>query len=132
MRLLPDKLDRSSVRWFIVGSTTFVIDTTIFVAAFHLTHLGIFANLVSGAISTTFNYLAHYKWSFASDRSHRQSTVFYLMAFFTFLGLGTLILDFLIDTGLSAFLAKVVTTAFIAPISFLMMKFVTFRKANSN
>lgn len=128
MRVLPEKLNRSSVRWFIVGSTTFVIDTTIFVAAFHLTHLGIFANLISGTVSTTFNYLAHYKWSFVSDRSHRQSTVFYLIAFFGFLGSGTFLLDLLIDSGLSAFFAKVITTAFIAPISFLIMKFVTFRK----
>ena len=131
MRTKLEKLNRSSVRWFLVGSATFVIDTSIFVAAFHLTHLGIFSNVLSGIVANTFNYFSHYHWSFASDRKHRQSTVLYLTFFFIFLFLGTSVLNFLINQGVTPFFAKVGTAGTIAPISFFIMKFVTFRKTTN-
>ena len=129
MREKLEKLNRSSVRWFLVGSATFVIDTSIFVTAFHFTKEAIPSNLLSGVIATTFNYFSHYHWSFASDRKHRQSTILYLTFFFIFLFLGTSILNFLINGGVPAFFAKVGTAAFTAPISFFIMKFITFRKS---
>ena len=131
MREKLEKLNRSSVRWFLVGSATFVIDTSIFVTAFHITNQAILSNLLSGVIATTFNYFSHYHWSFASDRKHRQSTILYLIFFFIFLFLGTSVLNFLINRGVSPFFAKVGTAGLIAPISFLIMKFVTFRRSSN-
>lgn len=131
MRTKLEKLNRSSVRWFLVGSATFAIDTSIFVTAFHITNQTIPSNLLSGVIATTFNYFSHYHWSFASDRNHRQSTVLYLTFFFIFLFLGTSVLNFLINQGVTPFFAKVGTAGTIAPISFFIMKFVTFRKSTN-
>ncbi len=131
MREKLEKLNRSPVRWFLVGSATFVIDTSIFVTAFHITNQTIPSNLLSGVIATTFNYFSHYHWSFATDRNHRHSTILYLTFFFIFLFLGTSILNFLINEGVSPFFAKVGTAGFIAPISFFIMKFVTFRKSTN-
>ena len=131
MRKTLEKLNRSSVRWFLVGSATFVIDTSLFVAAFHITNQAIPSNLLSGVIATTFNYFSHYHWSFASDRKHRQSTILYLTFFFIFLFLGTSILNFLINQGVMPLFAKVGTAAFTAPISFFIMKFVTFRRSSN-
>ena len=125
-----EKLNRSSVRWFLVGSATFLIDTTVFVTVFHLINQTITSNLISGVIATTFNYFSHYHWSFASDRNHSQSTVLYLTFFFIFLFLGTSTLSFLINQGVSPLFAKIGTAGMIAPISFVIMKFVTFRKRN--
>jgi putative flippase GtrA len=121
-------LDKSYTRWFLVGSATFAIDTSIFMVAFHFTNFGIFSNLLSGTIATTFNYFSHYHWSFASDRDHRQSTVLYLIFFFFFLFSGTWVLNQLLNNGVPALFAKVGTAAVIAPISFFIMRFVTFRK----
>ena len=121
-------LSKSSARWFIVGSATFLIDTTLFLLAFSLTDIVIASNLFSGVIATLFNYLSHYNWSFASDREHKQSTVIYLVFFFIFTFLGTSLVVTLVNSGLEPAFAKVGTALIIAPISFSIMKFVTFRR----
>ena len=121
-------LGKSSARWFIVGSATFLIDTALFLLAFSLTDIVIASNLFSGSIATLFNYLSHYHWSFASDREHKQSTVIYLVFFFIFTFLGTSIVVTLVNSGLEPAFAKVGTALIIAPISFFIMKFVTFRR----
>ena len=121
-------LSKSSVRWFIVGSSTFLIDTGLFLFVLSLTDIVIASNLFSGAIATLFNYLSHYHWSFASDREHKQSTLIYLTFFFIFLFLGTSLVVNLVNSGLEPAFAKVGTALIIAPISFFIMKFVTFRR----
>ena len=121
-------LSKSGTRWFIVGSATFLIDTGLFLFALSLTDIVIASNLFSGAIATLFNYLSHYHWSFASDREHKQSTVIYLVFFFIFAFLGTSLVVTLVNSGLEPAFAKVGTALIIAPISFFIMKFVTFRR----
>ena len=121
-------LKLSAARWFIVGSATFVLDTSLFSLAFSITETAVISNLFSGTIATTFNYFSHYRWSFASDRSHKQSTLIYLFFFFVFLFLGTSLVSFFIHSGLHPVPAKVGTAAITAPISFFIMKFVTFRR----
>jgi len=123
-------LNVSAARWFIVGSATFVIDTGLFLIAFHLTEIAVISNLFSGTIATIFNYLSHYHWSFASDRGHKQSTVIYLIVFFVFLFVGTSLVSFLIHSGLHPLPAKVGTAAFTAPFTFLISKYVTFRRTS--
>jgi putative flippase GtrA len=126
--LIKRLLSKSSARWFIVGSATFLIDTALFLLAFSLTDIVIASNLFSGVIATLFNYLSHYHWSFASDREHKQSTVIYLVFFFIFTFLGTSLVVTLVNSGLEPAFAKVGTALIIAPISFFIMKFVTFRR----
>lgn len=126
--LIKRILKLSAARWFIVGSATFVIDTSLFLLAFSITETAVISNLFSGTIATTFNYFSHYRWSFASDRSHKQSTLIYLFFFFVFLFLGTSLVSFFIHSGLHPVPAKVGTAAITAPISFFIMKFVTFRR----
>jgi putative flippase GtrA len=126
--LIKRLLNKSGARWFIVGSATFLIDTSLFLLAFSLTDIVIASNLFSGAIATLFNYLSHYHWSFASDREHKQSTVIYLVFFFIFTFLGTSIVVTLVNSGLEPAFAKVGTALIIAPISFFIMKFITFRR----
>ena len=121
-------LSKSATRWFIVGSATFLIDTGLFLVALSLTDIVIASNLFSGLIATLFNYLSHYHWSFASDREHKQSTVIYLVFFFIFTFLGTSIVVTLVNSGLEPAFAKVGTALIIAPISFFIMKFITFRR----
>ena len=123
-------LSKSSARWFIVGSATFLIDTALFLLAFSLTDIVIASNLFSGAIAMLFNYLSHYHWSFASDRQHKQSTVIYLTFFVIFLFLGTTLVTTLVNYGLEPALAKVGSALITAPISFFIMKFITFRRSS--
>jgi putative flippase GtrA len=123
-------LNVSAARWFIVGSGTFIIDTGLFLTAFYLTEIAVISNLFSGTIATIFNYFSHYHWSFASDRSHKQSTLIYLVVFFTFLFIGTSLVSFFINSGLHPLPAKLGTAAITAPITFLISKYITFRKTS--
>ena len=129
--MLKKILNVSAARWFLVGSATFLIDTGLFLTAFHITGIAVISNLFSGTIATIFNYFSHYHWSFSSDRSHKQSTVIYLIVFFVFLFLGTSLVSFLIHSGLHPLPAKVGTAAMTAPITFLISKYVTFRKTSN-
>ncbi|MEN9305548.1 MAG: hypothetical protein RLY76_816 [Actinomycetota bacterium] len=127
--LIKRILNLSAARWFLVGSATFVIDTSLFLLAFNITEIAVVSNLFSGTIATIFNYISHHRWSFASDRSHKQSTLIYLFFFFIFLFLGTSLVSFFIHSGLHPVPAKVGTAVITAPISFFIMKFVTFRRS---
>lgn len=120
-------LSKSSARWFIVGSATFLIDTGLFLLAFSLTNIVIASNLFSGVIATLFNYLSHYHWSFASNRKHKQSTLIYLAFFFIFLFLGTTLVATFVNSGFEPAFAKVGSALITAPMSFFIMKFITFK-----
>ena len=122
-------LSKSSVRWFLVGSATFVIDTGLFLLAFYLTNIVILSNLLSGSVATAFNYFSHYNWSFTSDRQHKQSTLIYLTFFFIFLTFGTTLVTTLVNSGVEPALAKVGSAVITAPISFFIMKFITFKRS---
>ena len=120
-------LSKSGTRWFIVGSATFLIDTGLFLLAFSLTNIVIASNLFSGVIATLFNYLSHYHWSFASNREHKQSTLIYLAFFFIFLFLGTTLVATFVNSGFEPAFAKVGSALITAPMSFFIMKFITFK-----
>ena len=122
-------LSKSSVRWFLVGSATFLIDTGLFLLALYLTNIVILSNLLSGSVATAFNYFSHYHWSFASDRQHRQSTLIYSTFFFIFLTFGTTLVTTLVNAGVEPALAKVGSAVITAPISFFIMKFITFKRS---
>ncbi len=122
-------LSKSSVRWFLVGSATFLIDTGLFLLAFYLTNIVILSNLLSGSVATAFNYFSHYHWSFASDRQHKQSTLIYLTFFFIFLTFGTTLVTTLVNSGVEPAFAKVGSALITAPISFFIMKFITFKRS---
>jgi putative flippase GtrA len=128
--LIKRLLSKSATRWFVVGSATFLIDTGLFLLVFSLTNVVIASNLLSGVIATLFNYLSHYHWSFVSDREHKQSTVIYLAFFFMFLLLGTTLVTNFVNSGLEPAFAKVGSAMIIAPISFFIMKFITFRRSS--
>ena len=120
-------LSKSATRRFIVGSATFLIDTGLFLLAFSLTNIVIASNLFSGVIATLFNYLSHYHWSFASNREHKQSTLIYLAFFFIFLFLGTTLVATFVNSGFEPAFAKVGSALITAPMSFFIMKFITFK-----
>jgi putative flippase GtrA len=127
--LIRKLLSKSSVRWFLVGSATFLIDTGLFLLAFYLTNIVILSNLLSGSVATAFNYFSHYHWSFASDRQHKQSTLIYLTFFFIFLTFGTTLVTTLVNSGVEPAFAKVGSALITAPISFFIMKFITFKRS---
>ena len=115
-------------RWAIVGTTTVVIDYLIFIGMYTVITSVLVANFLAGLFSITFNYLAHYFWSFKSEADHGKSGIKFLINLLTFWGLGTLLLKGLITAGVDPKIAKLIPIPFLAPLSFLSLKFFVFRK----
>ena len=115
-------------RWALVGITTAVIDYLIFISMYSVIASVLIANFCAGLFSMSFNYLAHYFWSFKSQTDHSKSGLKYLVNLVIFWSLGTLLLKGLITTGIDPKIAKLIPIPFIAPISFLSLKFYVFKK----
>ena len=118
----------SMLRWALVGITTAVIDYLIFIAMYSVITSVLIANFTAGLFSITFNYLAHYSWSFKSEIDHGKSGAKYLINLVTFWSLSTLVLKGLITAGIDPKIAKLIPIPFIAPLSFLSLKFFVFKK----
>ena len=118
-------------RWALVGITTAVIDYLIFISMYSVITSVLIANFCAGLFSITFNYLAHYFWSFKSQADHSKSGIKYLLNLVIFWSAGTLLLQVLITAGIDPKLAKLIPIPFIAPLSFLSLKFFVFKKKTS-
>ena len=115
-------------RWALVGITTTVIDYLIFISMYSVITSVLVANFCAGLFSITFNYLAHYFWSFKSQADHSKSGIKYLLNLIVFWSAGTLLLKVLITAGIDPKIAKLIPIPFIAPLSFLSLKFYVFKK----
>ena len=118
-------------RWALVGMSTAVIDYVIFISMYSVIKSVLIANFIAGLISITFNYLAHYFWSFKSEADHSKSGIKYLLNLITFWSISTLSLNSLIASGIDPRIAKLIPIPFIAPLSFLSLKFIVFKKINT-
>jgi putative flippase GtrA len=115
-------------RWALVGITTTVIDYLIFISMYSVITSVLIANFFAGLFSITFNYIAHYFWSFKSQADHSKSGIKYLLNLVIFWSAGTLLLKVLITAGIDPKIAKLIPIPFIAPLSFLSLKFYVFKK----
>jgi putative flippase GtrA len=115
-------------RWAIVGTITFLIDYLIFIGMYSVITSVLIANFLAGLFSITFNYLAHYFWSFNSRADHGKTGSKYLINLVIFWSIGTLLLKASINTGIDPKFAKLIPIPLIAPLSFLSLKFIVFKK----
>jgi len=115
-------------RWALVGVITVLIDYLIFIYTYSVITSVLIANFFAGLFSITFNYVAHYFWSFNSQADHSKSGLKYLLNLIIFWSAGTLLLKALISAGIDPKIAKLIPIPFIAPLSFLSLKFFVFKK----
>jgi putative flippase GtrA len=119
---------RSMWRWALVGTLTAVIDYFIFLFLYSLIPSVLFANFFSGLASLTFNYLAHYFWSFKSASDHKQSGARYLINLIVIWSLGTVFLKILITSGIDPRIAKIIPVLVTAPGSYISLNYFVFKK----
>ena len=122
----------SVIRWALVGVTTAVTDYLIFISIYSVITSVLIANFCAGLFSISFNYIAHYSWSFKSQADHSKSGAKYLLNLVIFWSLGTLLLKGLITAGIDPKIAKLIPIPFIAPLSFLSLRFFVFKKKTVN
>jgi putative flippase GtrA len=114
--------------WALVGTATTIIDYLIFIGMYSVITSVLIANFLAGLFSITFNYIAHYFWSFKSEADHGKSGSKYLINLIIFWSLGTVLLKGLITAGIDPKIAKLIPIPFVAPLSFLSLKFFVFKK----
>ena len=115
-------------RWALVGVTTTIIDYVIFISVYSVITSVLIANFIAGLISISFNYSAHYFWSFKSQADHTKTGMKYLINLITFWSLNTLLLKALITAGLDPKLAKLTPIPIIAPLSFITLRYFVFKR----
>ena len=118
-------------RWALVGATTTIIDYITFISLYSVITTVLVANFYAGLVSVSFNYAAHYFWSFKSRSDHTKAGIKYLINLITFWSISTIMLKTLISVGLDPKIAKLIPIPIIAPLSFLSLKFLVFKKINS-
>ena len=118
----------SLFRWALVGISTSIIDYIIFILLYSAITSVLAANFFAGLVSLSFNYSAHYFWSFKSHTDHTKSGLKYLINLITFWTISTLLLKILITSGLDPKIAKLIPIPIIAPLSFISLKFFVFKK----
>jgi putative flippase GtrA len=121
----------SILRWALVGVTTAVIDYIIFISMYSVITSVLVANFSAGLVSLSFNYSAHYFWSFKSQTDHTKVGLRYLINLITFWSISTLLLKILIASGLDPKIAKLMPIPIIAPLSFISLRFFVFKKVNN-
>jgi putative flippase GtrA len=120
--------EKSLIRWAVVGTTTTAIDYLIFIALYMPTKSVFGANLIAAMTATTFNYLMHHKWTFRSNQQHAISGVKYLLNLSFWWLTSSSIIEFLIDVGIDARVAKIVPLMFIVPVNYFVLNRIVFSK----
>jgi len=118
-------------RWALVGVTTTTIDYILFILIYSVIISVLVANFFTGLVSLSFNYSAHYFWSFKSQTDHSTAALKYLINLITFWSISTLLLKILITSGFDPKIAKLMPIPIIAPLSFISLRFFVFKKANN-
>jgi putative flippase GtrA len=118
----------SLIKWALVGTLTNILDVLIFITLISFTPSVIASNLCAGFFSISFNYIAHYSWSFKSNFNHSKSGSRYLLNLVVFWVLNTLVLKYLISLGINPKVAKLIPIPIFAPLSFLSLRLFVFKK----
>ena len=118
----------SILRWASVGMITAVIDYIIFITMYSVVTSVLIANFCSGLLSIIFNYLAHYFWSFRSEVNHLKSGAKFFINLIVIWSLSTILLNILINEGIEPKFAKLIPMLFVAPLSFISMRFFVYKK----
>ena len=118
----------SIFRWGLVGTSTTAIDYLIFILTYSKFTSVIVANFCAGVFSISFNYFSHYLWTFKSTATHSKSSTKFLINLIIFWSISTFLLKLLINSGIDPKIAKIIPIIAIAPLSFLSLKFIIFRK----
>lgn len=117
----------SIIKWGLVGSLTFAIDYFLFIVFFTKTDSVIASNMISSLIATSFNYSAHYFWTFKSSEIHSKSVTKYLLNLFVWFITSTILIKLLILAGTDPKLAKLAPLFFIAPINYFILHHLIFK-----
>ena len=128
MKLFQKFVEPTFVRWFIVGVSSLVIDICGFTLGLEISESVFVANFIAAILSTSFNYLSHYFWTFNTKGRHGKTILrYYLNIFILWIGSSWLI-QLLILNSFEPLVAKVVSLILILPLNFLTLNFFVYKE----
>jgi len=114
-------------RYLVVGFSSFAIEYLLFLIPFLALGLHVvLSNVIAISGSSLFNFIMSRSWTFKSTSSLPRSIVLYLILFSWNQFFSSWAILMLVDVGLSALIAKVITMAIIVCWNFLLYRKVVF------
>lgn len=110
-----------------MGITSLIFDIYGFALGLKITESIFIANFIAATISTSFNYLAHYFWTFNSKDSHIRTILRYYTNVFIIWIASSLIIKFLVLNGFDSLVAKMLSLTLILPLNFFTLKFLVYK-----
>jgi putative flippase GtrA len=131
VKLFQKFAEPTFVRWFIVGVSSLAIDICGFALGLEISESIFVANFIAAILSTSFNYLAHYFWTFESKGRHGRTILrYYSNIFFLWIG-SSLLIQILILNSFEPLVAKVVSLILILPLNFFTLKFFVYKETRN-
>ena len=117
------------IKWSFVGSISLLLDIGVFTYTYQLIEIVTISNFVAAVFSTTFNYLAHYFWTFNSVTKHRSTLKRYLLNIVFLWATGSMVIIILLSNGVSEVFSKAISMSILLPFNyFVLRKYVYFEK----
>lgn len=110
------------IKWLFVGSMSLLLDIFVFTYSYYLIEMVFVSNFIAAVISTAFNYLAHYFWTFDSVSAHRNILMRYFLNILFLWVTSSLIIEVLISNGLGEVLSKVLSMCILLPFNFFVLR----------
>ena len=110
------------IKWLLVGSTSLLLDIVVFTYSYYLIEIVFVSNFIAAMISTSFNYLAHYFWTFDSVSAHRNTLMRYFLNILFLWVTSSLIIEVFISNGLGEVSSKVLSLCILLPFNFFILR----------
>jgi putative flippase GtrA len=119
------------IKWSLVGSISLFLDIGVFTYSYYLIEIVMVSNLLAAVISTSFNYLAHYFWTFNSVREHQSTLKRYLLNIVFLWVTGSLIIEILLSNGVSEVTSKAISISILLPFNYFVLRKYVYLERNS-
>jgi putative flippase GtrA len=110
------------IKWLLVGSMSLLLDIVVFTYSYYLIEIVFVSNFIAAIISTFFNYLAHYFWTFDSVSAHRTTLMRYFLNILFLWVASSLIIEVLISEGSGEVLSKALSMCILLPFNFFILR----------
>ena len=110
------------IKWLLVGSTSLLLDIVVFTYSYYLIERVFLSNFIAAMISTSFNYLTHYFWTFDSVLAHRNTLMRYFLNILFLWVTSSLIIEVLINNGLGEVSSKALSLCILLPFNFFILR----------
>ena len=119
------------IKWSLVGSISLFLDIGVFTYSYYLIEIVMLSNFLAAMISTSFNYLAHYFWTFNLVREHGSTLKRYLLNIVFLWVTGSLIIEILLSNGVSEVSSKAISVSILLPFNYFVLRKYVYLDRNS-